>query len=150
METEGLMGGGDGGGGDGGGWLRGRWPLAAAASGARVRTYYGGSQQPAPHRREQQPAHATLTTSTRTQNTQTHKLATQQRPPRTTKQEGQLPAWLPSLQVASKEPFGLTSFALSLLLVFRTNASYERWDGARKIWGLLLNRSRDLVRQVRS
>ena len=65
------------------------------------------------------------------------------------KQEGQLPAWLPSLQVASKEPFGLTSFALSLLLVFRTNASYERWDGARKIWGLLLNRSRDLVRQVR-
>ncbi len=33
--------------------------------------------------------------------------------------------------------------------VFRTNASYERWDGARKMWGLVLNRSRDIVRQVR-
>ncbi|GAB4817996.1 hypothetical protein N2152v2_005042 [Parachlorella kessleri] len=45
---------------------------------------------------------------------------------------------------------GLTAFALSLLLVFRTNASYERWDSARKMWGLVLNRSRDLVRQARA
>jgi len=37
--------------------------------------------------------------------------------------------------------------ALSLLLVFRTNASYDRWWEARKLWGLLLNRSRDIVRQ---
>lgn len=57
-----------------------------------------------------------------------------------------LPAFCPGLGI-SKELFGLTSFALSLLLVFRTNASYERWDGARKTWGLVLNRSRDLVRQ---
>jgi predicted membrane chloride channel (bestrophin family) len=35
-----------------------------------------------------------------------------------------MPPWVPSLQLGSKEPFGLTSFALSLLLVFRTNA---RW-----------------------
>jgi hypothetical protein len=55
--------------------------------------------------------------------------------------------WVPSLQLNSKEVFSLTSFALSLLLVFRTNASYERWDGARKMWGLVLNRSRDFVRQ---
>ena len=30
----------------------------------------------------------------------------------------------------------------------RTNASYSRWLDARKTWGLLINRSRDLVRQV--
>lgn len=44
-------------------------------------------------------------------------------------------------------PFNTTSSALSLLLVFRTNASYDRWWEARKIWGALLNRSRDFVRQ---
>jgi len=42
---------------------------------------------------------------------------------------------------------GPTTGALSLLLVFRTNASYGRWWEARKIWGGLLNRSRDFVRQ---
>lgn len=36
----------------------------------------------------------------------------------------------------------------ALLQVFRTNASYARWLDARKTWGLVLNRSRDLVRQV--
>jgi ion channel-forming bestrophin family protein len=41
-----------------------------------------------------------------------------------------------------------SSFALSLLLVFRTNSSYGRFDEARKLWGLLLNRSRDVVRQA--
>ncbi|KAI8466344.1 MAG: Bestrophin, RFP-TM, chloride channel-domain-containing protein [Monoraphidium minutum] len=60
---------------------------------------------------------------------------------------GVLPEGLPSIQLTSKEPFGLTSFALSLLLVFRTNSSYGRWDEARKMWGLVLNRSRDVVRQ---
>ena len=40
------------------------------------------------------------------------------------------------------------SFALSLLLVFRTNTSYSRWLDARKVWGGVVNRSRDLVRQV--
>lgn len=65
----------------------------------------------------------------------------------TARQTGVLPADLPDLLLKTKEPFGLTSFALSLLLVFRTNASYERWDGARKMWGLVLNRSRDFTRQ---
>ena len=32
------------------------------------------------------------------------------------------------------------------LLVFRTNASYGRWDEGRKLWGLMINRSRDIVR----
>jgi putative membrane protein len=40
-----------------------------------------------------------------------------------------------------------TTVALSLLMVFRTNAGYGRWDEARKMWGLLINRSRDVVRQ---
>lgn len=47
----------------------------------------------------------------------------------------------------SATPFNVTASALSLLLVFRTNASYDRWWEARKIWGALLNRSRDFVRQ---
>jgi ion channel-forming bestrophin family protein len=45
-------------------------------------------------------------------------------------------------------PITLTSFALSLLLVFRTNSSYGRFDEARKMWGLMLNRSRDIARQA--
>ena len=65
-------------------------------------------------------------------------------------QGGLLPAWLPDLELRTKEPFTLTSFALSLLLVFRTNASYSRWRDARMAWGLVLNRSRDIVRQVRA
>lgn len=48
----------------------------------------------------------------------------------------------------SAEPQGLTSFALSLLLVFRTNSSYGRFDEARKIWGGILNRARNLANQV--
>lgn len=57
---------------------------------------------------------------------------------------------LPSLCVEADQAFNLTSFALSLLLVFRTNSSYSRWLDARKVWGGILNRSRDLVRQVRA
>mmetsp|Transcript_27920 Transcript_27920/g.38604 ORF Transcript_27920/g.38604 Transcript_27920/m.38604 type:complete len:426 (+) Transcript_27920:107-1384(+) len=49
--------------------------------------------------------------------------------------------------VLPNSPFSLTAGALSLLLVFRTNSSYGRWWEARKIWGGLLNRSRDFVRQ---
>ncbi|PSC74369.1 UPF0187 chloroplastic [Micractinium conductrix] len=58
-----------------------------------------------------------------------------------------LPEVAHQLQMRSTEPFALTSFALSLLLVFRTNSSYSRWLDARKNWGLVVTRSRDLVRQ---
>jgi predicted membrane chloride channel (bestrophin family) len=34
-----------------------------------------------------------------------------------------------------QEFFDLTSGALALLLVFRTDASYTRWDEARRQWG---------------
>ncbi len=57
---------------------------------------------------------------------------------------------LPALCLEADQAFNLTSFALSLLLVFRTNTGYSRWLEARKVWGGILNRSRDLVRQVRA
>jgi hypothetical protein len=47
----------------------------------------------------------------------------------------------------SAQPQVLTSFAVSLLLVFRTNQSYDRWWEARKVWGAVLNRARDIVNQ---
>jgi putative membrane protein len=43
-------------------------------------------------------------------------------------------------------PFTLLSPSLGLLLVFRTNSSYKRWDEARKNWGMNINHTRDLVR----
>jgi predicted membrane chloride channel (bestrophin family) len=45
-------------------------------------------------------------------------------------------------------PFNLASPSLGLLLVFRTNAAYNRWDEARKNWGSNINRTRDLNRMA--
>jgi putative membrane protein len=39
--------------------------------------------------------------------------------------------------------------ALGLLLVFRTNASFDRWWEGRKLLGMIVNRTRDLGRQLR-
>jgi|SRR3954467_14127206 len=36
-------------------------------------------------------------------------------------------------------------FVISLLLVFRTNTAYERWWEGRKLWGELVNNSRNLM-----
>ena len=44
------------------------------------------------------------------------------------------------------EPFSLSSPALGLLLVFRTNASFARWAEARQAWGAVVNNSRNLLR----
>lgn len=41
---------------------------------------------------------------------------------------------------------GLVGTALGLLLVFRTNASYDRFWEARKLWGSIVNETRNLVR----
>jgi putative membrane protein len=38
----------------------------------------------------------------------------------------------------------LLGFAISMLLVFRTNTAYERWWEGRKLWGALVNNSRNL------
>eukprot|EP00591_Stephanopyxis_turris_P013526 CAMPEP_0195511510 /NCGR_PEP_ID=MMETSP0794_2-20130614/3794_1 /TAXON_ID=515487 /ORGANISM="Stephanopyxis turris, Strain CCMP 815" /LENGTH=364 /DNA_ID=CAMNT_0040639113 /DNA_START=323 /DNA_END=1417 /DNA_ORIENTATION=+ len=43
-------------------------------------------------------------------------------------------------------PFTLSSPALALLLVFRTNSSYGRWNEARTAWGSIINNSRSIVR----
>jgi putative membrane protein len=39
---------------------------------------------------------------------------------------------------------------LGILLVFRTNSAYERWWEGRKLWGQLMNDSRNLCLKVRS
>ncbi|MGZ5006480.1 MAG: bestrophin family protein [Methylobacter sp.] len=49
---------------------------------------------------------------------------------------------LPHLDVA---PFEYTGVVLGLVLVFRTNAGHERWWEARKLWGGIVNQSRNLV-----
>ena len=38
----------------------------------------------------------------------------------------------------------ILGFVLSMLLVFRTNSAYDRWWEGRKIWGSVVNNSRNL------
>ena len=45
-------------------------------------------------------------------------------------------------------PWTLAAPFLSLLLVFRTNASYQRWAEARAVWGSVTNTVRDVARHV--
>jgi putative membrane protein len=42
-----------------------------------------------------------------------------------------------------------TSLVLGMLLVFRTNSAYERWWEGRKLWGQLVNESRNLCIKVK-
>lgn len=42
----------------------------------------------------------------------------------------------------------LLGFVLSLLLVFRTNTAYDRWWEGRKLWGELVNNSRNLMFKI--
>lgn len=42
----------------------------------------------------------------------------------------------------------LLSFVISLLLVFRTNTAYDRWWEGRKLWGQLVNTSRNLAIKI--
>jgi len=42
----------------------------------------------------------------------------------------------------------MISFAFSLLLVFRINSAYDRWWEGRKIWGALVNDSRNLALKI--
>jgi len=43
---------------------------------------------------------------------------------------------------------GMLGFVISLLLVFRTNTAYDRWWEGRKLWGSLVNNSRNLAIKV--
>ncbi len=42
----------------------------------------------------------------------------------------------------------LLSFVISMLLVFRTNTAYDRWWEGRKLWGALVNNSRNLALKI--
>ena len=42
----------------------------------------------------------------------------------------------------------MLGFAISMLLVFRTNTAYDRWWEARKFWGQLVNNSRNLALKI--
>jgi len=42
----------------------------------------------------------------------------------------------------------LMGFAISMLLVFRTNTAYDRWWEARRLWGQLVNASRNMAMAV--
>lgn len=42
----------------------------------------------------------------------------------------------------------LLSFVISMLLVFRTNTAYDRWWEGRKLWGQLVNTSRNLAIKI--
>jgi ion channel-forming bestrophin family protein len=44
--------------------------------------------------------------------------------------------------------YSLLGFVISLLLVFRTNTAYERWWEGRKLWGGLVNCSRNLALKI--
>lgn len=44
----------------------------------------------------------------------------------------------------------LLSFVISMLLVFRTNTAYDRWWEGRKLWGALVNNSRNLAIKLHS
>lgn len=56
------------------------------------------------------------------------------------------PDWFDSLAIA-ETAHALIGASMGLLLVFRTNASYDRfWEG-RKLWGGIVNESRNLARQ---
>ncbi len=59
---------------------------------------------------------------------------------------GWLPSYVPLLH-ASALPYQLTAPALALLLVFRTEASYSRYDEARKTWTKVISSTKDLARQ---
>ncbi len=44
----------------------------------------------------------------------------------------------------------ILGFVISLLLVFRTNTAYDRWWEGRKLWGALINNSRNLMMLLNS
>ncbi|XVF33342.1 hypothetical protein REPUB_Repub17cG0160400 [Reevesia pubescens] len=58
-----------------------------------------------------------------------------------------LPGFFPVLR-ASSLPYQLTAPALALLLVFRTEASYSRFEEGRKAWTKVIAGTNDFARQV--
>lgn len=58
-----------------------------------------------------------------------------------------LPTFFPVLR-ASSLPYQLTAPALALLLVFRTEASYSRFEGGKKAWTQVMATTNDLATKV--
>lgn len=56
-------------------------------------------------------------------------------------------AWLPEMPLTIPAFIGT---AISILLSFKLNQSYERWWEARKVWGSIVNDSRSLIIQLQS
>lgn len=59
-------------------------------------------------------------------------------------------AWMVERQFQIKigleiAPFEIAGAALGLLLILRTNGGYDRWWEARKLWGGIVNQSRNVV-----
>lgn len=52
------------------------------------------------------------------------------------------------LLTASMAFWNLTAPTLGLLITFRFNNGYSRWDEARKLWGSVVNQTRNFVRQA--
>jgi putative membrane protein len=44
--------------------------------------------------------------------------------------------------------YSLLGFVISLLLVFRTNTAYDRWWEGRKMWGAMVNDSRNFISKI--
>ncbi|MES2730869.1 MAG: bestrophin family ion channel [Bacteroidota bacterium] len=58
---------------------------------------------------------------------------------------GQYQQWLPEMPLTIPTFIGT---AISILLSFKLNQSYDRWWEARKVWGSIVNDSRSLVLQL--
>lgn len=63
---------------------------------------------------------------------------------------GFLGEYVAGVELFSVVYVGVFSTALSIFLVFRFNEAYERWWEARKLWGALVNESRNFARQVQT
>jgi putative membrane protein len=59
---------------------------------------------------------------------------------------GCLIEWLCQVKIGLEiAPFEIAGAALGLLLILRTNAGYDRWWEARKLWGGIVNQSRNVA-----
>ncbi len=59
-----------------------------------------------------------------------------------------VPSWFSTAVCTPVQPHTLLGSALGLLLVFRTNAAYQRFQEGRKLWEQVLNVSRDIARMT--
>lgn len=57
--------------------------------------------------------------------------------------------WFPLAEIPIS-PFEYAGVLMGLILVFRVNAGYDRWWEARKLWGSVVNASRNLAIVVKS